>query len=152
MNLEQLQVEVTDLDCKMGVRGNQFHCVVVNAVERLVPQATRVVVRPDSVRFSLLQDGVNRRYVYPAPQAVTEYCFNFDQGTEPHPMTFTLKAPEVTEVRARDPRAPVHNHKPRKRNTGRIAPSTRLWGGKLFKKPGETASGGSRRGYGEGRR
>jgi hypothetical protein len=92
------EVEVTPLDCKLGVRANGYWCAVKTALERLIPDALFMQIYAGTIRFTLIENGIRYRLVYPTPPVVGEYILAFDKGLEPTPMAFVLDDPQITEL------------------------------------------------------
>ena len=80
-HIEVLQKDIDQADPKKSGR-----CVVATAIARCVPDATRIEVDIQTVRFT--RDG--ERFVYVTPYPVTGYVVAFDRGESIHPFTFRL--------------------------------------------------------------
>ncbi|MGH9086638.1 MAG: hypothetical protein ACRDYZ_00730 [Acidimicrobiales bacterium] len=127
----RLDVEVTEKDCAEGCRGNEHYCVVSTAIARLVPDANRVEVNVNTIRFSLKENGKTYRLAYRTPPPVRDYIKAFDAGHDPHPLTFVLDKPQMVE-KAPAPRgkAKTPSFKPQASATTRR--SVRVFGEKAF--------------------
>ena len=82
-----MNVKVETDDFVKAVQGDQYNCALVWAIHRKFPQAKRVAVNTESVRFSL--DGM--RYVYPSDETIVERVIRpLDTGGEVQPTTVKL--------------------------------------------------------------
>lgn len=90
MNYEIL---VTRQDIDLGVRDQSAHCIVATAIGRQIPEATRISVDAQSVRFTIGR----KRLVFLTPPKVGEYVIAFDAGDfeRIQPMGFKLSNPLV---------------------------------------------------------
>jgi hypothetical protein len=81
-----LHVEVTQADIAKAEPKASGRCVVATAIARTIPDATRIEVDVQTVRFT--RDG--ERHVFVTPYPVSGYVVAFDAGDEIHPFTFRL--------------------------------------------------------------
>ena len=126
-----LEVEITEKDCADGVRNNERYCVVATAIMRLQPEATRIEVNINTIRFSMKVDGKTFRLAYRTPPLVKEYIRAFDSGAEAQPMKFTLVAPQVAQkLPTPKGKAKIASFKPQASATERR--SIRVFGEKAF--------------------
>lgn len=125
------EIIVTAEDCAEGVRNNERYCVVATAIARLEPDATRIEVNVNTIRFSLKDGGKMYRLAYPTSPVVREYIKAFDAGVEAKPMKFTLDDPQIAEKRP-EPRlrAKTPSFKPQESPKSRR--SVRVFGEKSF--------------------
>lgn len=79
-------IEVTPADIKRADPKKSGRCVVATAIARAIPDASRIEVDVQTVRFTRGQE----RFVYVTPYQVTGYVVAFDAGEEIHPFTFRL--------------------------------------------------------------
>lgn len=86
---KRFDIEVTRLDIERGIRDDSSHCVVARAVARTVPDATRIEVDTQAIRFTKDQ----KRLVYLTPWAVQSYVVAFDAGDEIGPFAFRIANP-----------------------------------------------------------
>lgn len=93
----QLELDITQKDCDEGCRGTERYCVIATAIERLVPDATRIEVNVNTVRFTIKEDGKTYRYAYPSPDAVRDYIKAFDAGAKAQSAKFVLDNPQIVE-------------------------------------------------------
>jgi hypothetical protein len=80
-NIEVIQADIDKADPKKSGR-----CVVATAIARTIPDAHRIEVDVQTVRFT--QNG--ERYVYVTPYPVSGYVVAFDAGEPIHPFRFRL--------------------------------------------------------------
>lgn len=97
MDIVRMKVIISEQDCANGVRNNERFCVVATAIQRLQPEATRVEVNVNTIRFTMKVDGKTLRFAYRTPAAVQVYLRTFDAGAEPKPMEFEMDNPQVAE-------------------------------------------------------
>jgi hypothetical protein len=97
MATKQIHVEVTQDDIDKADIKNSSRCVVATAIARSVPDATRVSVDVQSVRFT--SDGERR--IFLTPPAVAGYVVAFDAGDEIFPFNFRLRTDQEVAVRRR---------------------------------------------------
>lgn len=95
--ITRYEVTITEQDCADGVRNNERLCVVATAIARLLPDATRIEVNINTIRFSLTEGGKTYRLAYPTPEPVKVYIRSFDAGAGARPMTFVLDNPQIVE-------------------------------------------------------
>jgi hypothetical protein len=82
----QIRVQVNEGDIKKAETNNSMRCVVAQAIARTIPDATRIDVDVQSIRWS--REG--ERFVYLTPYSVQGYVVAFDAGEEIQPFTFVL--------------------------------------------------------------
>ena len=95
----EILVEVTQDDIDSGKRRNSHHCPNAEAVRRAVSkkfgeEVTGVMVDLQTIRFSVPSRRL--RYVYLTPRPAQVLVIDFDQGNEPKPCAFKLRAGQVT--------------------------------------------------------
>lgn len=91
------QIQVTDQDIARAKRNNSHHCVVTQAIARMIPDAARIEVDTQSIRFTRAQSGA--RHVYLTPYAVQGYVIAFDAGEPIEPFSFRLDHHRMLHVR-----------------------------------------------------
>lgn len=79
--IDVMQSDIDKADLKASSR-----CVVATAIARTYPDATRIEVDLQTIRFT--RDG--ERFVYVTPYAATGYIVAFDAGEDIHPFSFRL--------------------------------------------------------------
>lgn len=95
----RFDIEVTEEDIAGAVREDSYQCVVVHAIARSIPDATRIEVDLQTIRFS--RDG--ERLSFLTPYSAAGYIVAFDAGDEIHPFRFRLHDPRVKPSRSRTP-------------------------------------------------
>lgn len=83
-------INVTDDDIARAQHNNSYKCVVAQAIARYIPDATRVEVDTQCIRFTRPSIG---RLTYLTPYLVQGYVIAFDAGEEIHPIKFQLQHP-----------------------------------------------------------
>jgi len=111
MGARFIRVDVTSKDIGGGKRSDAMHCAVQRAIERTLPDATRVEVDTQTVRFT---DAAGQRWAYLTPYEVAGYIIRFDAGEEIEPFSFRLMG---------DKRIPVHRRV--RTQAGRVAERAR---------------------------
>lgn len=91
------EISVTQADIDRAITKNSAKCVVVQAIARTLPTATRIEVDTQTVRFTI--DG--ERYAYLTPYSVSGYVIGFDAGDSIHPFRFRLYEDQKVAVRSR---------------------------------------------------
>jgi hypothetical protein len=91
------RIKVTQTDIDKAVKSNSAKCVVAQAIARQIPDATRIEVDTQTVRFT--SDG--RRWAWLTPYAVQGYVIAFDAGDEIEPFEFSLTTNIQTQRRGR---------------------------------------------------
>lgn len=95
--MSRFNVEVTDKDIERAKQNDSYRCVVAQAVARTIPDATRIEVDTQSIRFT--RDGA--RFIYLTPYAVQGYVIAFDAGESIEPFSFQLRNPQRVARRVR---------------------------------------------------
>lgn len=90
MATSRIKVKVTEADIARAHRNDSYTCVVSQAVARTVPEATRIEVDTQSVRFT----AGGERLIYMTPYVVQGYIVAFDAGDEIAPFEFQLRDPK----------------------------------------------------------
>src|SRR4029077_5439608 len=111
-------IRVTQEDIDRATRKSSSRCVVALAIARQIPDAARVEVDVQSVRFT--QGDVRREFV--VPPVVASYVCDFDAGDEIHPFTFRLRTdrevvrerPKLTEAGRERDKARVRGNTPKR--------------------------------------
>lgn len=96
-----IQVEVSEDDINKAIRSNSAKCVVAQAVARTLPDASRIDVNMQTVRYT--RNG--KRYEWLTPQKVLNYIVEFDAGDHIEPFTFRLTRGRTTHRRSTDANA-----------------------------------------------
>ena len=90
-----IAIEVTQEDIDKAEPKKSGRCVVARAIARTIPEARRIEVDVQSVRYSA--DG--ERHVFMTPYPVTGYIVAFDAGEEIEPFKFRLNEAHRIGVR-----------------------------------------------------
>jgi hypothetical protein len=86
---KKVHVEQHDID--RAVQQDSSHCVVATAVARAFPDAVRITVDTQLIRFTHALTG--RRVAYLTPLKVQAYVVAFDAGDPIPPFSFSLSDP-----------------------------------------------------------
>lgn len=86
---KQFRIKVTQADIDRGIRDDSSHCVVARAIAREFPDATRIEVDTQAIRFT--KD--NKRLVYLTPWIAQSYVIAFDAGDPIGPFEFRIANP-----------------------------------------------------------
>jgi hypothetical protein len=99
------EIAVLDRRLAEALRANSSHCAIAFAIRDAIPEARRIAVDLQTIRWSLPKRGV--RYVFLTPHvAQQDVIIPFDQGEECHPVTFKMKPAWITRTGAK------RNHTP----------------------------------------
>ena len=85
------RVDVSQADIRRAVRQDSSTCVVATAIARTFPDAVRIMVDTQLIRFTHALTG--RRVAYLTPVKVQAYVVAFDAGDEIPPFSFWLNNP-----------------------------------------------------------
>jgi hypothetical protein len=85
----RIQINVVQRDIDRAVRVDSSRCVVATAVARAVPDATRIEVDTQTIRFT----SEGKRLAYLTPLTVQGYVAAFDAGDPISPFSFQLRDP-----------------------------------------------------------
>lgn len=94
----RIRINVTQRDIEHGIRGDSSRCMVVVALARAVPNASRIEVDTQTIRFT---DGDGDRWAYITPPIAEAYVVEFDAGDPIEPFAFTLDRERAVKVRRR---------------------------------------------------
>lgn len=132
MNMDRLEVTISQQDCDDGCRGTEHYCVVATAIMRLLPEANRIEVNINTIRFSMKDDKDKTvRYAYPTPPAVKVYIRAFDAGAKAKPMKFTLYRPQTAE-KLPTPKGKAKTASFKPQGSAKTRRSIRVFGEKAF--------------------
>lgn len=93
----RFEVSVTAADIDRAFRSNSAECVVAQAIARTLPDACRIEVDTQTIRFTMGQE----RYAYLTPYSVTGYVIGFDAGDTIQPFRFRLYEDQRVPIRSR---------------------------------------------------
>jgi hypothetical protein len=125
MAQSRFNVEVTEGDIGKANVGDSYKCVVAQAIARQIPNARRIEVDLQTIRWSD-EDG---RHVFLTPYSVAGYIVAFDAGDELHPFRFQLrdaipakqKRPRSNAAKAvKDSRGKVRNERRRQKEAAAV--------------------------------
>lgn len=86
----RLHIPITQEIINNAVQRDSSHCVVADAIKAALPDARRVTVDLQTIRWTM-PDGTRLVYLTPAPQQ--RQIVNFDQGFVPEPGDMYLDHP-----------------------------------------------------------
>jgi hypothetical protein len=89
----RVKINVTDEDIEKAERRNSSHCMIAEAIHRILPEARHITVDLATIRFSDLVAG--RRYIYLTPVKAQRALLDYDQGDMPQPFSMELAAAHV---------------------------------------------------------
>jgi hypothetical protein len=105
-------VQLTEEDYTWAESKNQWSCIVVRAIQRTLPDATRVRVNRKEIIFSLDRDDTRYTFLTP-PEIVKEVIEPFDNGKRPSLLSFVLTDPIAAQ--------PVHHRTVQQRHQSRLS-------------------------------
>lgn len=82
--------EVTREDIEAATRRNSSRCAVATAIQHALPQASRVLVDMQTIRFTVDNEV---RLVYLTPQEAQQYIIAFDAGDPIKPFRVSVRNP-----------------------------------------------------------
>ena len=87
----RIDVEVTQEHIDTAIPSDSAHCMIADAIRAAVPQAKKIAVDLQAIRFTDPEKG--QRYVYFTPTIGQDALIAFDEGTPIKPFSFTLRSP-----------------------------------------------------------
>jgi hypothetical protein len=90
----RVKLEITQEIIDDAIPRDSSHCLWAEAVKAAVPDATRVSVDLQTIRFSDPKKGL--RFTYLTPRAAQIAIVQWDQGIKPEPHGVQLRAGQVT--------------------------------------------------------
>jgi hypothetical protein len=113
--VKRVTIKVNQNDIDRAIRADSSHCVVARAVARSVPDATRIEVDTQTIRFT----SRGKRFAFLTPLTVQGYVAAFDAGDPISPFQFQLRDPmELRRKTVKDehkPQASAYNKAYRER-------------------------------------
>jgi hypothetical protein len=103
-------VQLTEEDLAWARSQDQWSCVVVRAIQRTLPDATRVKVNRREIAFSLDRDDTRYTFITP-PEIVEKVLKPFDARKKPELLSFVLTDPIAAQ--------PVHHRTVEERHNAR---------------------------------
>jgi hypothetical protein len=82
----RITIEVTPHDIARSKRGDSYNCILAHAIARIIPDATRIAVDTQAIRFS----HAGKRFTYLTPPVAAGYVAAFDAGDAIYPFRFRL--------------------------------------------------------------
>lgn len=92
----RVTIEVTGEVIAHSTERDSSHCMIAEAVRHSIPDADRVSVDLQTIRFSDPKKGL--RYTYLTPRVGQVALIDFDQGQKPEPFTMRLSGGQVTAM------------------------------------------------------
>lgn len=93
-----ITIEVTAELIEMALKANSNHCMIADAIKAAIPDAQKVSVDLQTIRWSDQKTG--RRQVFLTPLKCQQKLLMFDQGVEVYPWSFRLRTPvQVVPIR-----------------------------------------------------
>ena len=83
------KVDVTQQHIDEGIRRNSSYCAIAEAIKLAFPQASKVSVDLQTIRWSDRAKGL--RYQYLTPPVSQKYLLTFDDGIKCRPFSFNLR-------------------------------------------------------------
>lgn len=109
----QHRIEVTQDDIDKSKRGDGSLCIVATALARQIPDAVRVLVDTQTIRFTHAETG--ERVQYLTPYIVQQYVIAFDAGDRATPFAFKLNSTERVRIQRKKPKpTPPKKHAPKR--------------------------------------
>jgi hypothetical protein len=125
----RLVVEVTADIIRDSVNRSSSHCMIAEAVRAAYPDASKVAIDIQTIRFSDNKKGF--RYVYLTPRVAQAAIIHFDQGDLPQPYHFRLSGGQVTVAGRRPDARPLSEKEQAQREAASAAAAAKLKRGKL---------------------
>ena len=92
----RVRIQVTQEAIDDSVERSSSHCMIAEAVKHSYPDAQRISVDLQTIRFSDPRTGL--RYTYLTPRVGQVALVQFDQGIKPAPFGFQLRNGQVTRM------------------------------------------------------
>lgn len=94
----KVKVMVSGETITNAIKGDSSHCMIAEAVKAAVPNATKISVDLQTIRFS--DPERRRRYVYLTPRRAQEALVEFDQGRVIEPFEILLRGAHVLAIKS----------------------------------------------------
>jgi hypothetical protein len=133
-------IEVTEKDIARAHQNDSYKCVVAQAIARNIPDAHRIEVDTQAIRFT--RTSTQQRYVYLTPYAVQGYVIAFDAGEKIEPFRFGLNERGLLRAKRRilTPAGKIANAAAKRAHTrARRRPSSVVTGSQPPVEPGSQA-------------
>ncbi|MGB6177209.1 MAG: hypothetical protein WBF43_12935 [Methylocella sp.] len=93
----EVSVDVTREDIDGAIPQDSSHCMIADAIKRMVPGASRVSVDLATIRWTDSEKKL--RYTYLTPRHAQGSLLAFDKGQRPEPFSFNLtRAAQITRA------------------------------------------------------
>lgn len=99
MPKDNISIQVTQTDIDKAIVKDSSRCVVATAIARAIPDAKRISVDVQAIRFS----SGGKRHTYLTPPTVAGYVVAFDAKDPIHPFRFTLRSDQHILTRTAKP-------------------------------------------------
>lgn len=93
----RVKLEITEELIEDAIPRDSSHCLWAESVKTAVPDATRISVDIQTIRFTDSKKGL--RYTYLTPRTAQIALIQFDQGIRPEPHSVQLRGGQVTAAR-----------------------------------------------------
>jgi len=98
----RINVQVSQEHINLATRADSSHCMIADALRAALPDAKKVSVDLQTIRFTDPKKG--QRFTYLTPTIAQDYLVAFDQGLPLTPFNFSLHAPvQVGHAGSRQP-------------------------------------------------
>ena len=94
----RFEINVTEDDINRAVPRSSRHCMIEYAIAHDVPNASRVIVDIQTIRWTDKARGL--RYTFVTPAKVLALMLAWDEGHKPKPYSFRLRGAQITTSRA----------------------------------------------------
>ena len=128
---KRIRVQVTEDDIMAGIRQSSVNCMVARALKRAHPEAERVMVDIQTIRFTDA-DGKRRLWLTPFPTQDLIVAFDAGEFSKLHPVVFQLQRKNAHRIHRQVPKTPADGAK---RNTARRKGESQA-GAKTVRTPG----------------
>lgn len=89
-------IKITEAEIQKAIPKDSGHCMIADAVKRIVPTAEHVAVDLQSIRWSDRKRGV--RYTYLTPAIAQMALLRFDDGIKVEPFQFIVRKAHITRM------------------------------------------------------
>lgn len=88
---KRVTVQVTQAHIDLATPADSSHCMIADALHDALPDAKKISVDLQTIRFT--EPAKGQRYTYLTPTIAQDYLVAFDQGLPLEPFQFVLHAP-----------------------------------------------------------
>lgn len=109
----RVSIRVKQVHIDTAVPKHSSHCMIADAIKEAVPNAGKVSVDLQTIRWSDYGKGLRYTFLTPRPASVA--LVQFDQGVKPKPFSFRLRGALVTTLKTKGDgkRKSIHKFGPR---------------------------------------